>query len=304
MERKRKKENRRSHMRNRLLCYLLSGTLVLTNLAVMPAVSVSAAELTEHDDESQEELQPNVIVSNYDELVQAIDEVENGDVIGIDRIISICNDGDYLGAADKHITILKMADKAYFEVAQSAKLTVRNLTFDGNKNNYNKTNTNPMFCINSNVLFQNVVIENCYTQSYGGGLCIDSGVVNINDCTFMNNYASWQGGHIMLFNTAIVNVRNTIFTKGKSGQDGGAICINGERATVNLINSKVYGNQSKGVGGGIKNNGKSFLNNTIIYGNTAECGADIANTMYAKFQIESIEKLIEIYKSANILPKT
>lgn len=304
MERKRKKENRRSHMRNRLLCYLLSGALVLTNLAIMPAVSVSAAELTEHDDESQEELQPNVIVSNYDELVQAIDEVENGDVIGIDRIISICNDGDYLGAADKHITILKMADKAYFEVAQSAKLTVRNLTFDGNKNNYNKTNTNPMFCINSNVLFQNVVIENCYTQSYGGGLCINSGVVNINDCTFMNNYALGQGGHIMLFNTAIVNVRNTIFTKGKSGQDGGAICINGERATVNLINSKVYGNQSKGVGGGIKNNGKSFLNNTIIYGNTAECGADIANTMYAKFQIESIEKLIEIYKSANILPKT
>jgi len=304
MERKRKKENRRSHMRNRLLCYLLSGALALTNLAIMPTLTVSAAEPIEHDDGSQEELQPNVIVSNYDELVQAIDEAENGDVIGIDRIISICNDGDYLGVADKHITILKMADKAYFEVAQSAKLTVRNLTFDGNKDNYNKTNTNPIFCINSNVLFQNVVIENCYTQSYGGGLCINSGVVNINDCTFMNNYALGQGGHIMLFNTAIVNVRNTIFTKGKSGQDGGAICINGERATVNLINSKVYGNQSKGVGGGIKNNGKSFLNNTIIYGNTAECGADIANTMYAKFQIESIEKLIEIYKSANILPKT
>ena len=77
-------------------------------------ISVYAAETS---NEIQETMQPQVVVSNYQELAQAIDKAENGDVIGIDKIISICEDVDYLGAADKHITILKMANGAYFEIA-------------------------------------------------------------------------------------------------------------------------------------------------------------------------------------------
>ena len=289
--------------KSKLLCYLLSGALLFGNVMAFQTVPASAAEATEHDDGSQEELQPNVIVSNYDELVQAIDEAENGDIIGIDRIISICNDGDYLGAADKHITILKMAYSAYFEIAQSGKLTIRNLTFDGNRGEFNTRNINPMLSVNSNVLFQNVIIQNCYSQSGGAGLCVYSGVININDCIIRDNYAR-EGGHIKVFNTSAVNIRNTELTKGEAKGDGGAICISSETATVNLIHSKIYGNQATGVGGGIKNNGKSFLKDTIIYGNIAECGADIANTMYAKFQIEEMDKLVKIYESASLLPKS
>lgn len=303
MERKRKKENRRSHMRNRLLCYLLSGALALTNLAIMPTLTVSAAGLSEQDNGNQEELQPNVVVSNYDELVQAIDESENGDIIGIDRIISICNDEDYLGAADKHITILKMSYNAYFEIAQSVRLTIRNLTFDGNRSKFNTRNTNPMLSANSNIIFQNVIIQNCYSQSGGAGLCVYSGVINTHNCIFRDNHAI-DGGHIKVFNTSTVNIRNTELTKGEANSDGGAIYISGETATVNFINSKIYGNQATGVGGGIKNNGKTFLKDTIIYGNTADCGADIANTMYAKFQIEEMDKLVKIYESASLLPKS
>lgn len=303
MERKRKKENRRSHMRNRLLCYLLSGALALTNLAIMPTLTVSAAGLSEQDNGNQEELQPNVVVSNYDELVQAIDESENGDIIGIDRIISICNDEDYLGAADKHITILKMSYNAYFEIAQSVRLTIRNLTFDGNRSKFNTRNTNPMLSANSNIIFQNVIIQNCYSQSGGAGLCVYSGVINTHNCIFRDNHAI-DGGHIKVFNTSTVNIRNTELTKGEANSDGGAIYISGETATVNFVNSKIYGNQATGVGGGIKNNGKTFLKDTIIYGNTADCGADIANTMYAKFQIEEMDKLVKIYESASLLPKS
>lgn len=267
MERKRKKENRRSHMRNRLLCYLLSGALLFGNVMAFQTVPVSAAESMEQDNENQETIQPKVIASNYDELVQAIDKAEDGDVIGFNRIISICNDEDYLGAADKHITILKMAEKAYFEVAQSVKLTIRNLTFDGNRSKFNTRNTNPMLSANSNVMFQNVIIQNCYSQSGGAGLCVYSGVTNIYNCIFRDNHAM-DGGHIKVFNISTVNIRNTELIKGETNSDGGAVYISGETATVNLINSKVYGNQAKGVGGGIKNNGKTFLKDTIIYGNT------------------------------------
>lgn len=286
--------------RCKALIYALIAALILP-------MGVSSHEVyattTGTETDAEDVITPSVIVSSYEELAQAIEEAKNGDVIGIDRIISICHDVDYLGAADKHITILKMANNAYFEVSQAARLTVRNITFDGNRDDYNITNTNSMFCINSNVVFQNVVIKNCYTKSYGGGLCINSGVVNINDCTFINNYASGQGGHIVLFNTAIVNARNTTFTKGESGQDGGAINICSQTATVNLIHSRMYGNTSNYIGGGISNTGKLFVQNSVIYGNVAECGADFVNKMYAKFQIESIEELIGIYKSANILPK-
>ena len=289
--------------KSKLLCFLLSGALLFGNLMAFQTVPASAAELMEQDNGNQETLQPKVIVSDYDELVQAIDESENGDVIGIDRIISICNDEDYLGAADKHITILKMSYNAYFEIAQSVKLTIRNLTFDGNRSKFNTRNTNPMLSANSNVIFQNVIIQNCYSQSGGAGLCVYSGVTNIYNCIFRDNHAI-DGGHIKVFNTSIVNIRNTELTKGKANSDGGAIYISGETATVNFINSKIYGNQATGVGGGIKNNGKSFLKDTIIYGNTAESGADIANTMYAKFQIEEMDKLVKIYKSVNLLPKS
>ncbi|MCM1234296.1 MAG: hypothetical protein NC489_29685 [Ruminococcus flavefaciens] len=285
----------------KLLIYALIAALILP---IGISNHTVYAETTGTETDAEDVITPSVIVSSYEELAQAIEDAEDGDIIGIDRIISICHDVDYLGIADKHFTILKMADNAYFEVSQSVRLTVRNLTFDGNRDNYNRTNTNPMFCINSDVVFQDVVIENCYSRTAGGGLCINNGIVNINDCTFINNYTSSQGGHIILYNTATANIRNTTLTKGESEQDGAAININTMTATVNLIHSKVYNNISKDYGGGISNTGKLFVQNSIIYGNVAKYGADFANKILAKFQIESIEKLIEIYKSVNILPKS
>lgn len=287
--------------RCKLLIYALIAALILPIGISNHAVYAST---TETETDSKNEIIPFVIVSSYEELTQAIDDAEEGDVIGIDKIISIYQDVDYLGATDKHITILKMSDNAYFHIAQSAKLTVRNLTFDGNRNEYNIRNSNPMIVVNSNVVLQNVTIQNCYSQSGGAGLCVYNGVVNINNCIMKENRAADGGGHIKLYNTAVVNIRNTELTKGESRNEGGAILICSEAATVNLINSKVYGNQTVNMGGGIKNHGKLFIENTVIYGNTAQYGADIANIIYAKFQIESIEKLVETYKSVNILPKS
>lgn len=102
MEGKSRKRNKRSQIRNRLLCYLMSGALALTNLAVMPAVSVSAAESAEQDNGNQE-----TIVKNYKELVQAIDEAGDGDVIGIDNIIELNSDVSILGSSEKDLQFVE-----------------------------------------------------------------------------------------------------------------------------------------------------------------------------------------------------
>lgn len=244
---------------------------------------------------------PSVIVSDYEELAQAIDKANDGDVIGFDKIISIYNDVEFLGDTDKTITILKMANDAYIEVGQSQKLTVRNLICDGNIDTINEENRSPFFSINSNTAFEDVTIQNNYSTDRAGAIVINTGVATLVDCTLRNNYAKWGGGHIMLKNTAIANIQNCVLINGEAW-DGGAIYNFSETAIVNLDRTIVKDNVAKDVGGGVFNKGKMFVRRSMIYDNVAICGADLANGYSSKFQMESIDKLVDVYRSIHILP--
>lgn len=194
MQRIRKKSFTKA--KNKLLCYLMSGALVLTNLAVMPAVSTSAAELTGQDNGNQETLQPKVIVSSYDELAQAIDEAENEDVIGIDNIIELNSDVSMLGSTEKRITICRMSENGYFLINNSASVTVNNVFFNGNASVYDRCYV-PMFQVNGKTDFNNVTFENCHNNWSGGAIIANGGEMNITRCHFKNNRAN-EGGHIVV----------------------------------------------------------------------------------------------------------
>ena len=239
-----------------LFCCLLVLAVITANLPIYEIYAATEDELAVDGEEGA--AIPSVIVSDYEELAQAIDKAKDGDVIGFDRIISIYNDIEFLGDTDKTITILKMANDAYIEVGQSQKLTVRNLICDGNRDTINEENRSPFFSINSNTAFKDVTIQNNYSTDRAGAIVINTGVATLVDCTLRNNYAKWGGGHIMLKNTAIANIQNCVLTNGEAW-DGGAIYNYSETAIVNIDRTIIKDNVAKDVGGGVFNKGKIFV---------------------------------------------
>lgn len=299
MQRIRKKSFTKA--KNKLLCYLMSGALVLTNLAVMPAVSTSAAELTGQDNGNQETLQPKVIVSSYDELAQAIDEAENEDVIGIDNIIELNSDVSMLGSTEKRITICRMSENGYFLINNSASVTVNNIFFNGNASVYDRCYV-PMFQVNGKTDFNNDTFENCHNNWSGGAIIANGGEMNITRCHFKNNRAN-EGGHIVV-QAAKVSVQNSIFENGIAENGGGAVeieLIYGYDNGIEFNNCRLVGNQAK-FGGAIANKGSVKITNSILHGNQAKIAAEFINYMDSSFQIDSIEEVIELYKSIGIVP--
>jgi len=297
MEGKSRKRNKRSQIRNRLLCYLMSGALALTNLAVMPAVSVSAAESAEQDNGNQE-----TIVKNYKELVQAIDEAGDGDVIGIDNIIELNSDVSILGSSEKRLTICRMSENSYIVANLSADVKVENIIFDGRGVAFDRCYV-PMFQVEGKVNFENVTFQNCYNNWSGGAIIANGGEMNITGCHFKNNRAS-EGGHIVV-QSAKVSVQNSVFENGVAENGGGAVkveLIYGYDNGIEFNNCKLVGNQAK-FGGAIANKGNVKITNSVLYGNQAKSAADIINYVESSFQIDSIAEVIELYKESGITPK-
>lgn len=300
MERKRKKENRRSHMRNRLLCYLLSGALALTNLAIIPTLTVSAEELTEHDDGSQETLQPKVIVSSYDELSQAIDEAEDGDIIGIDSVIQIEDDNIVLGNNTKRISIIRSARKSGIEISGKNPV-INNIVFDGNGIEY-KDIFYPMLDAKNGGKFTDLEIRNCHNNIWGAALKITGGTVVVSDCNFHDNVGS-ESAHIGVMGAEDISIYRSIFKNGHVENCAGAIGVYSKGMSALIKDCIITGNHADGYAGGIVNWGNLTLSNTVIYGNTALCGADIMNYPDSEFHMDSLEQIKEIYESVSIIPK-
>lgn len=287
--------------KSKLLCYLLSGALLSGNLITFQTVSASAEEVTELSNENQETLQPQIIVRNYKELAQAIDEAGDGDVIGIDNIIELNSDVNVLGDSEKRLTICKMSEDSYIVANLSADVRVENIIFDGRGVAFDRCYM-PMFKVEGKVDFNNVTFQNCYNNWSGGAIIANGGEMNITRCYFKNNRAS-EGGHIVI-QSAKVSVQNSVFENGIAENGGGAVKVelnyNYENG-IEFDNCKIIGNQAQ-FGGAIANKGSVKITNSVIYSNQAKIAADFINYMDSSFQIDSIEEMIELYKNVGIIP--
>lgn len=251
--------------RNFLICVLIVAMLLIIGVPshkVYAATGVDSEHVT---------VSPSVIVGSYKELVRAIDEARDGDVIGIGSNICI-EDVAVLGNSEKRLTLLKMAEFGYIHVYESGIVEFKNISFDGNSTSYNNGYI-PMLHVNGKADLEDVTFQNCYNQWSGGAIQVEHDIVNITNCHFISNYAS-NGAHIVVHSSSYVKAKNCTFEKGVATNGGGAI----------------------------ENFGKVKITDSIIYGNIAETAADILNYTDSSFEMDSLDSLIELYATANVVP--
>ena len=116
---------------------------------------------------------------------------------------------------------------------------------------------------------------NCkFNDNYGGlgTILQDQGILNVNNCSFVNNIAESGGGAIATLNSE-VNIVDCVFDSNFVFGEGGAIIS--EKSILNINNCEFKGNKA-GVGGAI-NVEESILsiNNSEFINNEAEDGGAI-----------------------------
>lgn len=239
-------------------------------------------------------------VSTYEELVQAIAEAKNGDVIGIRGSITI-PPRSTLGEDGKSVILRRMDFESqitlWYQLSSGYHNLVKNITFDGNKFASNWA----YVTVYSDTIFSQVDFINCASTSDSGALNISNGEVRLNSCWFDEN-SGGEAGHI--FNTSVntVYIDSCTLKNGTCYKDGGAIYANRLDTTTKITNSRIYNNTADGRGGGIANIGALTVENSMLYNNTAKKGgADLYST--GLYQIEeNMDTLAELYKSEKIKP--
>lgn len=100
----------------------------------------------------------------------------------------------------------------------------KNVTIDGNGHFIDAKSNNRIFnVVNCSLTLKNITLKNGYYYGYGGAICAESSVINLEDVVFCNNVAL-IGGAIMTNNTDINMVNNVVFNNN-SAYVGGAIAI-------------------------------------------------------------------------------
>ncbi len=211
-----------------------------------------------------------VDVATLDELISAMNsdaEVINlTGQIQIDRSIT-------LGDANNPKTITRNeSGQIYVTWSDFNIIMFQSITFDGG--GYES----PMVKTSSETVFSDCTIKNVngtaismYQNNYG----------TFERCTFKDNQNGNRGGHLGLLGSGTYTLTDCTFTGGKANKEGyadnegGAIYIGHNSATVTMSGCTVTGNSSL-TGGGISNKGNLTVTNCLIYGNTCDnLGQDI-----------------------------
>ena len=94
---------------------------------------------------------------------------------------------------------------------------------------------------NSFVILQNIYINNTQANDGAGGAvyCQNGNVLTVDNCTFENSFASYQGGAIFIqSNSAYLTVTDSVFKNDHSiSSHGGAICAQNGVNSVELVNN-------------------------------------------------------------------
>jgi hypothetical protein len=109
----------------------------------------------------------------------------------------------------------------------------------------------------------------------GGGMVIDGGNPLIRNCDFQNNYASLEGGAVMIQGVASPDFVSCIFEDGIAGSYGGAIRnTSTSSSTIYLMNCKLLDNRAGLNGGAVNNTGAPIqATNSLFIANSALSGA-------------------------------
>lgn len=243
---------------------------------------------------------PSTVVSNISELQSAIEDATDGDVIGIDSVITIDSFVEQLGSVEsgKYLYIVHMNEDAYFDIVQGGNITLCNMTIDGDKSNY--IGNQAMFHVTGTLTLLNLTVQNCGSQSQGGAVYIGNNGTLVTDGVVFDGNSAYQGGHI--YSNCSANLNNSILKNGTATSDGGAIKVC-SGTVLSLTSCKLFENSASSYGGAVSNSGNITLSNSIVFDNVAPAGSDIANDKYSsRCAMDSLETLKAKYEAEGITP--
>lgn len=261
----------------------LLAVFFVCNIVQVQAIESEGVEITE--------------VYSFDELCLAMEAADDGDTIGIAALIEIPANV-IMGYPDKHITLKRLDIGNYpgLQLAsdENATFQFENITFDGDF-----ISADSYIIVYGDARFYDCNFVNCITPYSGGALQIRAGNTYIDRCVFDTNTAS-LGGHISINYGNSLSMYYCTFVNGIADTSGGAINIQNSDTDCVVQNCIIMNNISYDIGGGIRNMGNLYLQDTKIIYNTATIGgADIAN--YGFFEPETdISILEEIYQDEEI----
>lgn len=313
--------NTKKHLWNRLLAVFLIAALMMAPTLPGLALAVETDETTpaptetsptptedvgEGTDTTPTETPPEspengpVTVSTLEELLQAIDEAEEGAVIGVGSEID-CPDGTILGSPDHAVTIQRMAPEGhiYFTNGDGTGTgLIQNITFDGA---YIESNAGYIGVSLGSTAFVNCNFVNCAGSADGAALTLSYGDTTLTDCAFDNN-SGGQGAHLRIDGTT-AQLENCSFTNGTATMKGGAI-MNCSYYGVTLTGCTITGNTADQCGGGIYNVGTMALEGCKIYGNTANGEVDdLASEYWGRLALmDDHAALVDLYAEDGLIP--
>lgn len=230
------------------------------------------------------------VVSNANQLLQAIAAANDGDTIGISDNIAFY-EGVTLGTEDKNITIIRVNEEAHFSFSGTGSFLIQNIMFDGN----DIESMYSMICSQRHLTVKNSFFQNCICNGEGAAVS-NMERTEFYNCIFKNNSSTGRGGHVSMYHGIF---DNCILTDGDSNFEGGAVAC----GSVDFNNCLITRNHAGMYGGGVCTSGITVLTGTKLYNNTAgACGPDYVDTQNGVHISESIEELAALYKSDGLKP--
>lgn len=159
------------------------------------------------------------------------------------------NDGEYVGANNRNITI----DKSITIIGKSKENTI-----------INGDSSAILFNVTGRLTLINVTLLNGYSTENGGSIYCDGGAINIKNCILKNSTAEANGGAIYN-NLGVLNIEDSLFINNSASDYGGVLytlgvtSIKDSTFTENILTSQW------GVGGCIAAGGKIDLDGCLFY---------------------------------------
>ena len=188
-------------------------------------------------------------------------------------------------------------------VSESAKLTLRNLTLDGNTNGTDTFRGAAGIRVDNNttLTLDNVVMQNFHSQD--DGAIYSDGTINITDSIFKNNSSDDPGSIIYSDENNTVTIANSTFENNRTtdGLEGGVIKMD-TSTQLNLKNSVFKNNTSEGRAGAIYSKGNMEISESVFEGNEAkrEGGAlYILHPAIGDVDVDIVDTVFESNTSSN-----
>jgi len=283
--------------------------LFISILVLVAALLLSVPALAQDGDAP-------VVVADVDELIIAIDEASEGDIIYISQHIYM-QDGQTIGDADKQVTIMRVDGYSGAVLSTSANTIIQNIVFDGG----NVGDSEAAFSFSFSVL-----VNNCNYQNFADSGIIRSGfgsTVLMEKCAFENNVIQNSMIHALpdseveiigtafinnssariIFNTTVMSISGCTFDNNATTGIGGGNVYNNPNGVMILENC-VLTNNTAMRGGAVENSGTLTIKDCLIYDNTADyIGNDIYNDADGILTIQnSLEEYSEFFADFELVP--